>query len=240
ELHLVVESAERVNLLTAEIRLRLSASFRLDCAFEVPQGFTVLFGHSGAGKTSVLDCIAGIKCPDSGRIALNGAAMFDATERINQSPAERRLAYVFQSLALFPHLSVWENVRYGVERAPVNEREGRCRKMLAQFGIDHLKSRPPAELSGGERQRVALARSLVTDPRALLLDEPLAALDRPTRMKILSDLRAWNEAHQVPILYVTHSVREALALGQRVLVMQDGQIVAGGPPGELLDPEDWD
>ena len=236
----MVESAERVTTLTAEIRLRLSARFQLDCAFEIPQGFTVLFGHSGAGKTSVLDCIAGLKVPDSGRIAIDGVTMFDPARRLNQSPAERRVAYVFQSLALFPHLSVEQNITYGLRNVPASERQARCQTMLSRFGIDHLRSRRPADLSGGERQRVALARSLVTNPRALLLDEPLAALDRPTRMKILNSLRDWNQEHGVPILYVTHSVREALALGERVLVMQDGRIAASRRPGELLDPEDWD
>src|SRR5436853_263979 len=109
-LSLVVERAERLNVLTAEIRLQLSSSFRLDCAFEIPAGFTVLFGPSGAGKTSVLDCIAGIKTPDSGKIAIDGKAMFDSSQGLNLWPSQRRLAYVFQSLALFPHLSVAENV----------------------------------------------------------------------------------------------------------------------------------
>ncbi|HEX4663655.1 MAG TPA: ATP-binding cassette domain-containing protein [Terriglobales bacterium] len=229
-----------MNTLTVEIRLRLSTSFHLDCAFEITQGFTVLFGHSGAGKTSVLDCIAGLKVPDSGRIAIDGVTVFDSAKRLNQSPAERRLAYVFQSLALFPHLSVEENIAYGLRDVRASERQERYQEILSHFGIDHLKSRQPADLSGGERQRVALARSLITDPRALLLDEPLAALDRPARMKILNSLQAWNHAHGVPILYVTHSVREALALGERVLVMQDGRMATSGKPSELLDPEDWD
>jgi ABC-type molybdate transport system ATPase subunit len=131
-------------------------------------------------------------------------------------------------------------VTYGLQHESAGAREQRCRKILSQFGIDHLIDRLPPDLSGGERQRVALARSLVTDPRALLLDEPLAALDRTTRKKIIDDLRAWNAAHQVPILYVTHSVREAIALGERVLLMQEGRIVATSSPAELLDPEDWD
>lgn len=236
----MVERTDRLNVLTAEIRLQFSSSFRLDCAFDVPAGFTVLFGPSGAGKTSVLDCIAGIKTPDAGKIAINGEAMFDAAQNLNHWPSQRRLAYVFQSLALFPHLSVAENLAYGLRHEPKKAARERCRKMLAQFGIDHLQARRPGDLSGGERQRVALARSLVTDPRALLLDEPLAALDRPTRNKIVDDLRSWNAAQSVPILYVTHSVREALALSERVLVMEQGRIVANGAPSELLDPEDWD
>jgi molybdate transport system ATP-binding protein len=229
-----------VNTLTAKIRLRLSSSFELDCELTALQGFTVLFGHSGAGKTSVLDCIAGIKSPDSGIIALNGNYVFHSSQRKNVPAWQRKLAYVFQSLALFPHLTVADNLGYGLQHEPAPVRKDKCDKILAQFGIDHLRSRMPSDLSGGERQRVALARSLVTDPQALLLDEPLAALDRAIRMKILDDLRVWNAAHQVPILYVTHSVREALALGERVLLMKDGRVVANGTPAELLDPEDWD
>jgi molybdate transport system ATP-binding protein len=229
-----------VTILKAEIRLRLSSAFKLDCCFEIPSGFTLLFGASGAGKTSVLDCVAGLKTPDSGIVSIDGASLFDSDKRINLSPPERRMAYVFQNLALFPHLTVGENVAYGLQHQPAHSRETRCREILSQFGIDHLSTRRPSDLSGGERQRAALARSLVTDPRALLLDEPLAALDRPTRIRILNDLRSWSAAHRVPILYVTHSVREALALGERVLMMQQGRIVATGPPAELLDPEDWD
>jgi molybdate transport system ATP-binding protein len=236
----VVERTERLNVLTVEIRLQISSSFLLNCAFEVPAGFTVLFGPSGSGKTSVLDCIAGIKTPQSGKITINRKDLFDSTTGVNLWPSQRRLAYVCQSLALFPHLSVSDNVTYGLRHEPNDVANERSHKMLAQFGIENLRERKPVDLSGGERQRVALARSLVTDPQALLLDEPLAALDRPTRKKIVDDLRNWNAARNIPILYVTHSVREALALGERVLVMDAGRIAAGGPPAELLNPEDWD
>ena len=197
----------------------------------------MLFGHSGAGKTSVLDCIAGIKTPNEGKISLNGTRLFDSNSGIELSPQKRKIAYVFQNLALFPHMTVWQNVSFGV---PHLADRTRCDEMLSRFGIDHLSSRRPVDLSGGERQRVALARSLVTDPQALLLDEPLAALDRPTRMKIVDDLRAWNDEHRVPILYVTHSVREAFALGERVLMMDQGKIVAEGKPSDLLNPDEWD
>jgi molybdate transport system ATP-binding protein len=227
-----------VNTLTADIHLRLSPAFHLECSFEVPPGFTVLFGHSGAGKTSVLDCIAGIKTPDSGRISADKQLVFSSAEHVNRRPEQRRIAYVFQSLALFPHLTVMQNVSYGI--AQTDHCQENCAEMLSQFGIEAFASRLPAQLSGGERQRVALARSLVTNPLALLLDEPLAALDRPKRMNIIDDLRRWNEAHQVPILYVTHSVREAIVLGERVLLMQGGRIVADGRPAELLKDDDWE
>ena len=200
----------------------------------------MLFGHSGAGKTSVLDCIAGIKTPHEGKISLNGTIVFDSRVRLNCTPQTRTIAYVFQELALFPHMTVSQNISFGLRNVTPSEVEARCDDVLSRFGIGDLSSRKPGDLSGGERQRVALARSLVTDPRALLLDEPLAALDRPTRMKIVDDLRMWNEEHNVPILYVTHSVREALALGERVLLMEKGRIVAEGKPSELLNPDEWD
>ena len=229
-----------MNLLKAEIRLRLSSSFQLDCSFEIPSGFTVLFGPSGAGKTSVLDCIAGLKTPEAGTISVAGVSLFDSSGHVDLPSSERRMAYVFQNLALFPHLSVRDNVAYGLTRESQDSRDRRCHETLSQFGIGHIAQRLPSDLSGGERQRVALARSLVTDPRALLLDEPLAALDRATRLAIIEDLRVWNDAHKVPVLYVTHSVREALALGERVILMEKGRIAATGSPAELLDPEDWD
>lgn len=200
----------------------------------------MLFGPSGAGKTSVLDCIAGIRKPETGRIAIDGMSLFDSARRINLPPAERQLAYVFQNLALFPHLTVAKNVTYGLRGKTEQIVRERRDNILSRFGIEAFAQRLPSELSGGERQRVALARSLVTDPRALLLDEPLAALDGKTRAAIVEDLRAWNTDHQVPILYVTHSVREALAVGERVLMIEAGRIVAVGLPWDLLNAEEWD
>ena len=236
----MVESAKRLNTLHVEIRLRLSPAFQLDCTFDAAPGFTVLFGHSGAGKTSVLDCIAGIKTPEKGKLALNATTLFDSNSGVELTPQKRKLACVFQDLALFPHMTVSQNVSFGLSGLANAMMKARCNQVLSRFGIDHLSSRRPADLSGGERQRVALARSLVTDPQALLLDEPLAALDRPARMKIVDDLRAWNDEHRVPILYVTHSVREALALGERILMMDQGKIVAEGRPSDLLNPDEWD
>ncbi len=160
--------------------------------------------------------------------------LFDSDERIDMPVAARRLGYVFQNLALFPHLTVARNVQYGIAKLPADERRARMMAMLESFRIAHLATRKPGEISGGERQRVALARSLVTNPEALLLDEPLAALDHATKSKILDDLRAWNASHEIPILYVTHSPDEAFALGERVIVLEGGRILAQGMPQYVL------
>jgi molybdate transport system ATP-binding protein len=214
---------------------RTDNSFSLDLEFEAPSSFTILFGPSGAGKTSILDCVAGLLLPDSGRIAIGDRILFDTSTGINLSAAKRQVGYVFQDLALFPHLTVWENVEYGLSHLLRRQRRERCAKILDAFRVSALAQRKINEVSGGERQRVALARTLVTDPTALLLDEPLTALDAATKAKIISDLRSWNAAHGIPILYVTHSREEVFALGERVLALDRGRIVAQGTPHEVLD-----
>jgi molybdate transport system ATP-binding protein len=208
--------------------------FSLDVDFTAASGFTILFGSSGSGKTTLLDCVAGLATPDAGRIVAGGRVLFDAHSRTNVAVAKRGVGYVLQDLALFPHLTVEQNTEYGLAHLSRPERQQRGAAMLQEFRIDHLWQRRPAEISGGERQRVALARALVTDPCVLLLDEPLAALDAPTKSKILDDLRHWNQAHGIPILYVTHSREEVIALGERVLVMEQGRIIAQGTPHEVL------
>ena len=208
--------------------------FSLTVEFSAPAGISILFGASGAGKTTVLDCVAGLNAPDSGSIIAGELTLFDRAAGVNLPVARRRVGYVFQDLALFPHLTVVKNVAYGLRNCTRANRQKRVAAMLESFGIQHLSRRKPAEISGGEKQRVALARALVTDPQVLLLDEPLAGLDAPTKSKILDDLRAWNEAHGIPILYVTHSREEVFALGERVFVLEDGRIVAQGSPHEVM------
>ena len=208
--------------------------FSLTVEFSAPAGISILFGASGAGKTTVLDCVAGLNAPDSGSIIAGELTLFDRAAGVNLPVARRRVGYVFQDLALFPHLTVEKNVAYGLRNCTRADRQKRVAAMLGSFGIQHLSRRKPAEISGGEKQRVALARALVTDPQVLLLDEPLAGLDAPTKSKILDDLRAWNEAHGIPILYVTHSREEVFALGERVFVLEDGRIVAQGSPHEVM------
>jgi molybdate transport system ATP-binding protein len=222
-------------VLHARIHKRIVASdFVLDVDFRAAPGFTIVFGASGAGKTTLLDCIAGLIRPDSGRIAIGGQALFDAAEHAHLQVEKRNIGYVFQDLALFPHLTVEENVSYGLTHLPRAERTRRTDTILAAFRIPHLAHARPGNISGGERQRVALARALVTDPVVLLLDEPLAALDAATKARIIDDLRAWNEAHRIPILYVTHSREEVFALGEGALVLDHGRILAQGTPHEVL------
>jgi molybdate transport system ATP-binding protein len=223
--------------LTARIRKIVSSperAFSLDVDFDATPGFTILFGPSGSGKTTLLDCVAGLAAPDSGRIVVGERILFDAGLHVDTAVAKRDVGYVLQDLALFPHLTVEQNAEYGLAHLPRSVRKQRAAAMLQEFRIADLRQRQPGEISGGERQRVALARALVTDPCVLLLDEPLAALDTPTKSKILDDLRRWNEAHFIPILYVTHAREEVLALGERVLVMEEGRIVARGTPHEVL------
>ncbi|HLI02682.1 MAG TPA: molybdenum ABC transporter ATP-binding protein [Terracidiphilus sp.] len=208
--------------------------FTLEVDFTAAAGFTVLFGASGAGKTTLLNCIAGLQAPEAGRIAIGESTLFDSAAGLNVPPRRRSVGYLLQSLALFPHLTVRQNVDYGLNGLAKSERADRCHQALEAFHILTLAERRPREISGGERQRAALARTLVTRPRVLLLDEPLTALDAVTKSQILDDLRAWNRQQQIPILYVTHQREEVFALGERVMAIEAGRIVARGSPHEVL------
>jgi len=234
-----VDGEVNAAMLTARVRLGRrragSSLFELDVSFEVPPGITILFGPSGAGKSTVLDCIAGLARPDAGRIAAGQDVLFDSQAGVNWPPQTRRVAYVFQTLALFPHMSVEENAAYGLDGLPRKERESRVEELLKAFRVDKLRTRRPAEISGGERQRIALARSLVTQPCVLLLDEPLSGLDAELKSAVVDDLRAWNAARQIPILYVTHTRDEVDALGERVIAMDRGRVISEGTPMQVLE-----
>ena len=221
--------------LSASIQKRRAGGFSLDVDFSVPPGITMLFGASGSGKTTVLRCIAGLLRPDRGRISVAGRALFDSTGGIDVPVQQRNVGYVFQQLALFPHLTVEQNLHYGLANVEPSMRRERTQAIAESFRIAHLLGRKPDDISGGERQRTALARSLVTDPAVLLLDEPLSALDHATQSRIIDDLRAWNAARAIPILYVTHAHREVFALGERVIALQNGRILAQGTPHDVLD-----
>jgi molybdate transport system ATP-binding protein len=209
-------------------------SFILDVSIEVLTGITILFGASGAGKSTLLDCVAGLTRPDEGRIVTGSDVVFDSGSGIHVPAPKRRIAYVFQTLALFPHLSAEENVAYGLHHLQGEEKRDRVEVILKAFRVDKLRKQRPGQISGGEKQRIALARSLVTDPRILLLDEPLTGLDTELKAEIVDDLRAWNAAKGIPILYVTHSREEVDALGERVIALDHGRVLSAGAPMDVL------
>jgi molybdate transport system ATP-binding protein len=230
----VTAPVQSKRVLYASVRRDLG-NFSLDVELTLPPGITILFGPSGAGKTTLLDCLAGLSHPTSGRIVVGGQVLFDSDQRVDIRPQQRECGYLLQTLALFPHMTARQNVEYGLESLARAERRRKAETILRSFRVHDLADRKPAQISGGERQRVALARSLVVDPQFLLLDEPLAALDATTKSRIIDDLRSWNRTHGIPILYVTHDRAEAFALGERVIVLDAGKVIAEGTPQEVLD-----
>lgn len=228
----VCENALYARLL---FRRAKNSNFALDNEFVLPTGITILFGASGAGKTTLLDTLAGLLTPDSGRIAIGDRVLFDSDQHMSVPTPQRRLGYLFQDLALFPHMTVRENVEYGLASLGTEKRRERSNAILERFRIVEFADRRPGDISGGERQRVALARALVTEPQFLLLDEPLTALDAATKSHIIADLRAWIRDHRIPVLYVTHDRMEAYALGERVMVLENGSIIAQGAPQEVIE-----
>ncbi len=221
--------------LYASVDHSFGTSFRLRAEFTLNAGITILLGASGAGKTTLLDALAGLAQPDSGRIVCAGRTLLDRDQKIDLPPQKRHCGYLFQTLALFPHLTARQNVEYGLSALSKTDRREKSSAILESFRIADLADRKPSRISGGERQRVALARALVTDPEYLLLDEPLTALDAATKSRIVDDLRAWNQSHGIPILYVTHDRSEAYALGEQVMVLEAGKVIAEGTPHEVLD-----
>jgi molybdate transport system ATP-binding protein len=195
---------------------------------------TVLFGPSGAGKTTLLRALAGLDRPEAGAITFAGETWFDAARRVHVPPQARGVGMLFQEYALFPHLTVAGNVAFGLSGRPRAERRARVEELAASFEIADLLHSRPGELSGGQRQRVALARALAPRPRLLLLDEPLSALDAPTREALRAELRQLLERTGVPAVVVTHSRTEARALGHRLAVIVGGAIRQVGPVEDVL------
>jgi molybdate transport system ATP-binding protein len=208
--------------------------FSLDAEWEIGNELAVLFGFSGAGKSMTLQSIAGILTPDAGIVRCNDRAYFDSGANVNEPPQKRPFGYVFQDLALFPHVTVQENVAYGGHGLGKTECQERCREMMVLFRLRGLEKKLPAEISGGQKQRVALARALMRRPEALLLDEPFSALDHPIRLemgRLLKDIRA---EFQMPIVLVTHDIFEAYTLSDRMIVYKEGRVVQTGTFNELF------
>ena len=206
--------------------------FQLDAAFEAEGGVTALFGRSGSGKTTLVNVIGGLVRPERGRVVLDGEALVDTERRLFVPPHRRRIGYVFQESRLFPHLSVRGNLLFGRRLARVTDGIG-FDDVVGLLGIGHLLGRRPNGLSGGERQRVAIGRALLARPRLLLMDEPLAALDETRKAEILPFLERLRDLGRVPIVYVSHALAEVTRLADRMVVLEEGGVVAAGPVDAL-------
>lgn len=210
------------------------ASFTLEVAWTAGDGVAVLFGPSGSGKSLTLRCLAGLERPDSGRMVVNGRVFFDSAAGLHLAPQHRRTGYVFQGYALFPHLTVGENIAFGLRGQPRAERQRRTAEVLERLGLGGLERRSPRELSGGQQQRVALGRALAIDPDLLLLDEPLSALDAPLRRQLRDDLERTLREWGKPTVLVTHDLSEAYQLADRVVVYDHGRVIQASSKTEFL------
>jgi molybdate transport system ATP-binding protein len=206
----------------------------LDCITRVEPAITVLFGASGSGKTTILRCLAGLERPDHGHVHFGGEVWSDAARKVFLPARMRRIGLVPQDYALFPHLTVADNIAYGLLKMEVGVRHRRVSEMLGWLGLEGLEKRLPGELSGGQQQRVAMARALAPRPRLLLLDEPLSALDHPVRLRLRRELRSWLHETRVPAILVTHDRQEAAALGDDIIVMHEGRMIQHGPVHEVM------
>jgi molybdate transport system ATP-binding protein len=218
--------------LVVAVHHRLGA-FPLEASFEAGPGLTALFGRSGAGKTSLVNVIAGLIRPEHGRIVVDGDTLVDTDRRVFVPVHRRRVGYVFQEDRLFPHLSVRQNLLYG-SRFASRATGGDLDQVAALLGLEALLDRRPARLSGGEKQRVAIGRALLADPRILLMDEPLASLDEPRKAEILPFIERLRDENRLPIVYVSHSIAEVARLATTMVVLADGRVSAVGPTAEVM------
>lgn len=202
--------------------------FTLQVQFKVEKNILVLFGPSGAGKTTILRCIAGLAKPDEGSIVCGDQVLYSGAGKVFTPPCSRSVGYMFQEYALFPHMNVRKNIMYGVKKADQQTSE-RYRNLLEMLRISHLPERPIAQLSGGEKQRVALARAIMAKPRVLLLDEPLSALDNHIRQEMRAELKALQKHWEIPFVMVTHDLEEAKQVGAEVFYIDKGRRLLSHP-----------
>lgn len=221
-----------MNILDVDIKKKF-AGFSISTKFVSHGGITALFGVSGAGKTSVVNMLAGLLSPDDGHIRLGQHTLFDANEGVDLPPEKRRLGYVFQDAKLFPHMNVEGNLRYGAGSLKTADGGINFSDVVAVLGLDDLLQRKPLTLSGGERQRVAIGRALLADPKLLLMDEPLANLDAARRSEIMTFIETVQSTFAIPIVYVSHNVSEIVRLAENLVVMADGGVTASGSIEEV-------
>jgi molybdate transport system ATP-binding protein len=202
--------------------------FTVTAKFQTGAGVTALFGPSGAGKTTIVNMIAGLVTPDHGRIEIDGVVLFDSAAKLAVPPHKRRIGYVFQDGRLFPHLSVAQNLDYGRWMHGLPRDKAQSERVIGMLGIDHLLKRRPGALSGGERQRIAIGRTLLMQPRLLLLDEPLASLDAARKAEILPYLERLRDEAGIAMVYVSHQAAEIRRIASRVVWLEDGQVTGTG------------
>ncbi len=223
-------------MLDVDVEKRLG-DFSLSARFRTGNGVTAVFGPSGAGKTTLVNMIAGLVAPDRGRIAIDETVLFDSAKRIDLPPHRRRIGYVFQEGRLFPHLSVRHNLDYGRRMCGLPPDQAQMARIVGLLDIGELLERRPGKLSGGERQRIAIGRALLTRPRLLLLDEPLASLDVARKREILPYLERLRDEVGVPMVYVSHQAAELRRIATSVVRLEAGKVAAAGGK-ELLDAAD--
>ena len=221
-----------MNILDVHIKKKF-AGFSIEAKFVSRGGITALFGVSGAGKTSVVDMLAGLLRPDSGHIRLGQHELFDDRKGIDLPPEKRRLGYVFQDARLFPHMNVERNLRFGAGARKSSDSGILFSDVVSVLGLEDLLQRKPLTLSGGERQRVAIGRALLANPKLLLMDEPLANLDAARRGEVMTFIETVQAAFKIPIVYVSHNVSEIVRLADNLVVMAGGTVTASGPIEEV-------
>ena len=220
-------------VLDFDLKLR-QGDFVLDVAGQFRDGITAIFGPSGAGKSTLLACLSGMVAPDAGYVTLGGETLFSSSEGVRRTPQSLRAVMVFQDGMLFPHMTVGENIRYGYRFTPPDLRVIDPNELCEFLGIGGMLNRYPETLSGGERQRVALARGVATSPRLLLLDEPVASLDIRLRNEVVTYLRRVHERYGIPMIYVSHSLSDVMALAPQALVLERGKVKSFGPVVDLV------
>jgi molybdate transport system ATP-binding protein len=209
-------------------------SFSMHCSFDTGSEFAVLFGCSGSGKTTALRCIAGLENPDAGTIRINDKLYFDSKKKVNLPPQKRKIGYMFQENALFPHMNVRQNVEFGLKDLSSTDKANRVDEMLSFAGIEKLEFAYPNGLSGGQKQKVALARALAPNPEVLLLDEPFSSLDTVVRLKLRKELRTVQRRLGIPVIFITHDPVEAFTMADRMVVFDNGNVQQLGSPEDVF------